>query len=138
MEVGEVEAGEFGVADAAAVEEFEDDAVAFGPGGFGMNSTLFSVDFCEVPEIPSAAEAASSLFAVMARLKPCPFISANESTVRFICSIDGTRGRCLGSFGVATSEAAFCSTWPWRASHLNQERSAARARATEALESPRA
>ncbi len=33
LDVEHVEADEFGVADAAPVEEFEDDAVAFGPGG---------------------------------------------------------------------------------------------------------
>ena len=33
LDVEHVEADEFGVADAASVEEFEDDAVAFGPGG---------------------------------------------------------------------------------------------------------
>ena len=59
------------------------------------------------------------------------------STTRFICSIEGTRGRCLGSLGVATSEATFWLTWPKRASHRNQLRTAARARAAEALESPR-
>ena len=60
-----------------------------------------------------------------------------ESTTRFICSIDGTRGKCFGNRGVATSEATFCSTCPVRASHLNQLRIAASARAAEAFESPR-
>ena len=43
----------------------------------------------------------------------------------------------FGQRGVATSEAAFCSTYPARASHLNQLRTAASARAAEAFESPR-
>ena len=34
--------------------------------------------------------------------------SPTESTTRFSCSIEGTRGRCLGNFGVETSAAAFC------------------------------
>ena len=62
--------------------------------------------------------------------------SPTESTTRFICSMEGTRGRCLGSRGVETSEATFCSTWPVRASHLNQLRMAASARAAEAFEKP--
>ena len=48
----------------------------------------------------------------------------------------GTRGRCLGSLGVATRAAAFCSTYPIFASHLYQERIAATARAAEAFDSP--
>ena len=47
--------------------------------------------------------------------------------------MEGTRGKCFGSFGVETSEAAFCSTRPVRASHLNQLRMAASARAAEAF-----
>ena len=49
----------------------------------------------------------------------------------------GTRGSFLGSFGVATSAAGFCSTSPSCASHLYSERSAASERATEVLLSPR-
>ena len=50
--------------------------------------------------------------------------------------MEGTRGKCLGSLGVATSEAAFCSMCPARASHLNQLRMAASARAAEAFDKP--
>ena len=51
--------------------------------------------------------------------------------------MEGTRGKCLGSRGVATSEAAFCSIYLARASHLNQLRMAASARAAEAFDNPR-
>ena len=98
VNVVEIEADQLGVADAAAIEHFEDGLVARGPA--------------------------------------CGVV-ATESTTRFICSMEGTRGRCLGRRGVETSEAAFCSMWPMRASHLNQLRMAASARAAEALERPR-
>src|SRR6185312_1854880 len=49
----------------------------------------------------------------------------------------GTRGSFFGSLGVATSFAGFCWTTPSRASHLYNDRTAASARATETLLSPR-
>ena len=52
-------------------------------------------------------------------------------------SIVGTRGSFFGSLGVATSAAGFCSTTPSCASHRYSDRSAASARATEVLLSPR-
>ena len=68
--------------------------------------------------------------------RPTSSAFVNRIHAWFIASMLGTRGRCLGRRGVATSEAAFCSTWPARASHLNQLRIAASARAAEAFESP--
>ena len=71
--VVEVDAGEFRIADAASVEQFEHQAVAFGESGHFRH---FAVE------------------------------------TEFISSIVGTRGSFLGSFGVATSFAGFCSTTP--------------------------
>ncbi len=53
--------------------------------------------------------------------------------------LDGGHARQMfgQACGVATSEAAFCSTCPVRASHLNQLRMAASARAAEAFDRPR-
>ena len=51
--------------------------------------------------------------------------------------MEGTRGRCFGSRGVATNDAAFCSMYLLCASHLNQLRIAASARAAEAFDNPR-
>ncbi len=66
VDVFEVEAGEFGVADAAAIEQLKDGAVAGGPTG-GL------------------------------------FVDRYPPT-RFICSMEGTRGRCLGSLGVGRAQ----------------------------------
>ena len=68
---------------------------------------------------------------------PTSVFPSSESSTRFTSSILGNRGRCSGRFGVLTSSAGFCATFPSFASHLNQLRIAASALAALAFVNPR-
>ena len=76
----------------------------------------------------------------MTRSRSGQAAASSEETVStkwFICSIEGTRGKCLGSLGVATNAAGLLLTCPALAIHWNHDRTAAKDLATDALANPR-
>ena len=117
-----------GPAGIIVVESANQDYIVRVPEPAHPGETVLATDLLKQPGGKGANQAVA-----MARL---------GGDVSFVASVgddpDGAQlVRELRSEGVDTSSAGFCCTWPSLASHLNHERTAASARATLALLSPR-